>query len=965
MVCLVGVSRPNRRRAEKNISELSKPDRIIGILATERPMTKIVSPVATGLVLLAAVLLTAPFCGDLIRPTAAAPDVPARAIPPPSLTASAAPAFPTQTRTRGELLLDGEWRFAPALSPLANAAETPTPPPNDPSWGAIRVPGSWIRRGDIARAGTGPGWADLTRENDSGKADAPSHGTSGKSRFLPTGQAARWRWTWNGSARTPGCTWDGERVGEVHWPGGEIDLTSRVKPGQRHTLSVKVVAAKAAGDVPVLMGIAPGQNSTRKAELLSAGLIGHVRLFSRPATAHIDAVFVTVLHPRTRSDGGPGPEGDAPGLRVSAGDGGSVGRNGQGRAVVSGPRRHRDGYAGDRDCHLALGEPAPLGLRAAEPVRAPGVRDRAGQPERRIYPAVRVPRVLGQGTRPLLEWHEIPYAPDSASPTTGRKRTPSRNWIPTAITSGSCGPATFWERGNPADAIRWYEIADRHGLPISGILPHMGWLGGEVDGPEKSAAFEAAARRDLRRYRNHPSIVMWGSSGNMMGATLDPARIGNRKPAWDFDVKRSPNLARAFPLGQRGIEILKRLDPTRPAFIHFGGPVGDVYTLNCYLNLLPLQEREEWLSEWASSGDMPLWMVEFGTPLSISFLRGRDNFGNSLATEPFLTEYCAIYQGPDAYTGEDPEYRANVAAFYQGDNKYRWWIYEKSFNRNPAFLKLQALFLRNTWRSWRTQGMSGGMIPWDRGYISFDGQQTVAGAALASANAPTLAWVCGPAERFTAKDHTFAPGQRVRKQVALLNDTRAPQEATAHWTVTVDGKPVARGQAGPFRLAVGETRFAPIEFTAPALTAKADGEIVMEATVGSAAHTDHFAFRVLPAGDVRVAAAPVLLWDPAGRTTALIKRLGLRAVAWDGKPAPGHLLVVGSGRIVRDTPRRPGCPRAGRGMGIGDGTNARHAAPPRLPGIPERRPARIPDCALAPRVRRVRRRRPAGLGRGK
>ncbi|MCZ0902336.1 hypothetical protein ON021_20760, partial [Microcoleus sp. HI-ES] len=34
----------------------------------------------------------------------------------------------------------------------------------------------------------------------------------------------------------------------------------------------------------------------------------------------------------------------------------------------------------------------------------------------------------------------------------------------------------------------------------------------------------------------------------------------------------------------------------------------------------------------------------------------------------------------------------------------------------PAFQKLQQLFSTNTWRSWRTFGMSGGMIPWNDGH---------------------------------------------------------------------------------------------------------------------------------------------------------------------------------------------------------------------------------------------------------
>jgi beta-galactosidase len=29
----------------------------------------------------------------------------------------------------------------------------------------------------------------------------------------------------------------------------------------------------------------------------------------------------------------------------------------------------------------------------------------------------------------------------------------------------------------------------------------------------------------------------------------------------------------------------------------------------------------------------------------------------------------------------------------------------------PSWMKLQDLFIRNTWRSWRTMGIIGGMIP--------------------------------------------------------------------------------------------------------------------------------------------------------------------------------------------------------------------------------------------------------------
>jgi beta-galactosidase len=103
--------------------------------------------------------------------------------------------------------------------------------------------------------------------------------------------------------------------------------------------------------------------------------------------------------------------------------------------------------------------------------------------------------------------------------------------------------------------------------------------------------------------------------------------------------------------------VARGLDPTRAIFAHHGGDVGDVHTVNMYLNMIPLQEREEWLSAWAASGEMPFMAVEFGPPLSNTFLRGRNGFGKRILTEPFVTEYAAMYLGRDAYAAETEAYR--------------------------------------------------------------------------------------------------------------------------------------------------------------------------------------------------------------------------------------------------------------------------------------------------------------------
>ena len=148
---------------------------------------------------------------------------------------------------------------------------------------------------------------------------------------------------------------------------------------------------------------------------------------------------------------------------------------------------------------------------------------------------------------------------------------------------------------------------------------------------------------------------MWAHTANQFGPVQDqnPRLIGRADKA-----KRAapPDGYRA---GLEGCEILKSLDPTRLVFTHEGGDVGDVFTVNTYLDFIPLQEREEWLSEWAKTGDMPYIGIEFGTPLYASFLRGRTDYGHAIVSEPFVTEFSAIYLGHEAYKDETPEYRNN------------------------------------------------------------------------------------------------------------------------------------------------------------------------------------------------------------------------------------------------------------------------------------------------------------------
>jgi beta-galactosidase len=401
------------------------------------------------------------------------------------------------------------------------------------------------------------------------------------------------------------------------------------------------------------------------------------------------------------------------------------------------------------------------------------------------------------------------------------------------------------------------------GWPLIAAAPSFKDLAlNKVDGvpiwtakPGAREAWVEAMRRELKRYRNIPSILIWGTTGNLNNhfADQDPAFLGQKEKLLAF-----PQWPETEKIAQEALGEIKKADPTRPAFVHAGGRLGDIFTVNHYLNILPLQEREEMLSEYVGKGDVPYIGIEFGTPLNTTMNRGRAGFGPSHESEPFLTEYAATYLGPNAYEIEPRDYRRNVRFGFTGKNWAGDWTQMQWLQSSPAtFQQLQALFLKNTWRSWRTAGVTGGMIPWndqnqiflirdksktvpapefqpgqvgtapeklkamDANHLKPEGdwQERESAKVFREVNSPALAWIAGPAPTdsdpvaFTAKDHSFAADSQVSKSLALLNDTRTAQPYKAAWKVLIGGHEVASGEKNG-DLAPAETLFVPVSFTA-------------------------------------------------------------------------------------------------------------------------------------------------------
>jgi beta-galactosidase len=800
-----------------------------------------------------------------------------------------------QSTTRSRIVLNGVWKWMPA-----NGA---TP---DGGWGLIRVPGSWKNSGlpGIVAQGTGNDWKDFDTENS-------TRGWYERPLQIPANWAGRHIELDVARVSTDAQVWvNGQRMGQINWPAGTVDITSAVKAGQAATLRMLVVAVPNEGDV--LQYMDGDDIIRRKASLHTAGIIGDVILQSSPQNARIQDVFV---QPSVRKK--------QLGIAVEVG-GAKAGNVAWTARLLDATGREEKKFSGTTK--VAAGNST---VQLKFPWANPRLWD-VGQPN--LYTLRLEAKGAGlsddysqkfgfrefwiEGRKYFLNGTEFRARPILGGDENGVREAVDykmREMLDFGFNLMEHWPNDLDERSIPEFRSVLSASADALGLPITGILNNMGPVLGDWDKPGSRQRYEARMAADMKRFRNHPSIIMWGTTGNMFGWSDDqnPRKIGRRNI--------HPDNLQWNTRANRGREIIARMktyDPTRPIFTHHGDDVGDVFTTNFYLNFIPLQERIEWLSEWATKGEMPFWGVEFGTPLYTTLLRGRAGYGPSQASEPLISEFSAIYLGADAYKTEPQKYREQIRARFKGDQEYTGWHHDPLIRNAPAFQELQSLFHKHTNRTWRTWGLSGGTIPWDNGYRLTEASRqelqigrfvpgrlgvykpsvsvispeiSQAGAALKANNSATLAYI-GGAPLFTESSHNFRAGTNLQKQIVLLNDARTSQEYSFRWSAKVGGRVVGSGQ-GNGRLGVAETKFAPVRFVLPTIAnAKNDGEIMLSATIGKVTHTDTFAFRVFAPQSVASRGA-IAVFDPAGDTTKMLRGLGYTPQTWNGSAVP--LLVIG------------------------------------------------------------------------
>lgn len=834
------------------------------------------------------------------------------------------------TPSRERICLNGLWQFRPVLQKEELAAL----PPEGSGWGYFKIPGAWPTTTNGMCFYLSP---LLLNEID-----------------LQTLNSAWYRREieipaeWDGrnivlsADLIQSCAKvfvDGAEAGEFYYPGGEADLTGKLIPGKKQTLALLV----SANPEESTTYMAADRLIKNQSALQNRGIAGNLFLESRPAAAISDVhVITSVQNASITFDTGftALPAGR---YRLEAelfdADGKTVKRFLSAPFRSAGKPGFRYSFGGSWEDPELWDTDAPENLYTAK-LRL--LDDNGGLLDEFLPQefGFREFRIVGRDF--YLNGRKI-HLRALVTKTPQEADFGSELWIEHLVRAGRDFGANFMFGWNYSFSPGIFCYLDgfhkgcsKLGMLTSLTLPHYKDFGPDLGDPAKTAAYRRQAEHLIRRFQNVPGVVMLVMNQNATGYWGDqnPMRVGTAyKPEQVLPKEALPHRAQAV-LAEN---IARKLDPSRPIYHHAGGNIGEVYTLNCYLNWAPRQERADWLENWEKNGTMPLFFVEWGLPhvASWSSYRGPAFIWASEGLQCLWTnEFNAAVLGEEAYRGE-----AAKQKLYDLQEKLIKGNRETYFNslggnglmnQVEDVNRVRAYYAQRVFRSLRARGISG-ILPWDqflcwkwvsdgpgvrenpdrfrnlkqpglvpdllipRGeYINNPFAEHVlntTGEAIHAGFTEFLGWIGGKTGDITEEGHNFRPGETVRKTLVLLNDSRREAKVEWRWKVPAFGIE----KSGSTVIAPAGRCDLPVEFTIPA--AGAPEEFALEAQFdfpGQGKSCDRFMFDLIVPATVELS-SEVGLYDPEGKAAPLLNRLGVsyRQIRTDRDLEGIELLILG------------------------------------------------------------------------
>jgi beta-galactosidase len=852
------------------------------------------------------------------------------------------------TASRERICLNGLWRWQPA------EADANRPPAGN--WGYFKVPGCW------------PGITDYEQKDcqtlfahPSWKNRALGHVTSAwyqREIAIPkdwTGRRIELSLEYLNSYAAVYV--DGKKAGEARFPEGTVDLSSACRPGEKHLLSLHVIAMPLKG---VLLSY-QDTNSARQVlgTVNRRGLCGDVYLVSTSTGPRItdtnietsvrrSQITISAALSGLKSDGEyflrariwkvgqTDHEFNSRVFKASDLEDGRLTFRGVWLDKIWDINTPENTY----EVTVSLAQAGNTLLDAADPVRF-GFRE-FWIDGRDFYL---------NGTRIYLSAVPLDNAQIGAAWAT---YSAARESLERLKSFGVNFVYTHNYGCEPGSHLSFAEIlraADDVGMLVALSQPHFSHYEWKQADADANNSYARHAEFYVRVAGSHPAVVAYAMSHNATGydEDMNPDLIDGLHDPRD---QWSQNNART---ALRAEAIVKRLDPVRIVYHHASGNLGVMHDSNFYPNFAPIQELCDWFEHWATKGVKPMFTCEFGAPFSWDWgmyrgwYKGQREWGGAKVPWDFcLAEWNAQFLGDRAYQISDRE-RANLrweAKQFRTSDGWHRWDYPNSFSsrdldeRYPVF----AMYLTDMWRAFRTWSVSA-ISPWehelfwkpregvkrgrqelpvdwhslqrpgfspdfladrserfDLAFDRSDWKPTPAAEALIRNNLSLLAYIAGKPARFTSKDHNFRPGDTIEKQIIVINNSRRTVTCNCEWSFRIP-EPIDGRKSVSVR--TGQQERIPLKFKLPDTLPPGGYELTAKvAFVDGPTQEDRFHIDVLPHSSTGTretkSKSKIALFDPNRETAELLRRMGteVSSVSAGDDLSMFDALIVGKGALT-------------------------------------------------------------------
>ena len=459
---------------------------------------------------------------------------------------------------------------------------------------------------------------------------------------------------------------------------------------------------------------------------------------------------------------------------------------------------------------------------------------------------------------------------------------------------------------------RVVRIADEVGLLVAmrGVLPKLVRNGVYLPGVSNSGypaeiylsgklrnareEHERAVRGIVSKFRNNPSVVIWAINPLLCynPEWINPGLLGSES---------APNDLTTATLIEEN--MLRRLDPGRLVMQSMGANTGAIITANPYptFDNQP-DEWADWPLRWAEHRNKPLVLEEVALPFWNNFANWTDSLSGDKTSfydlRQLYYEQAARYFGDSVYALSSPKSDDRKWNLSTGETEKRDGA--EVARLDPAAVKTKCMYMTRCLRAWRMYGVSG-IWPFEDAdeYFSFFRQRIPADPvdvtrpgikpewgsssprpgispvfhAMQELQKPFLAYIGGEQAHFTEQSRNFRVGESVEKQMLFSNDAPAALDIRAKWELvnSATGKICMQGVWNG-SLPPGSIRKVPFRFR---MDTPGEYELRFQAEGGNSVSRDTFRLTAFPAPERRFFTKTVRLYDTAGKTERLLKKLGV------------------------------------------------------------------------------------------